>query len=835
MKSIFRNVFFLLGMLLVVLVMISAGLTYTYRQDLAREVKKKIQNTFNIDFQYQSVRFNYLTKPGELTLSFENAQFKALPVAPSVTEKTLLVAQHLHFSLNLAAVFRGQYLVEKVYVENAQVYLVSNTAQKANFDEIFKPNFSPVASKTDWHIQKYVFENIEVHYLTPQENHLYVIEQLNGNSTESKEKLPTFNWHGKLAKVQLNSENQLFWKEDNIKFSGTTQYQANKNLFTLSASQCTLKETNFLIEGSYQFTKATQHEVDVTFTGKNKDLGQIFALLPAAYYKEWQGFYSQGLVNFKGSWKGNWKRQEYPKFGIEFNAQNISIHSKHHVRRSIEQVSFEGTFDNGDKHTLSTSSLRIAKISGKIANKAFKGDFFLSNLRNPYLACYAEAGIDLAYWQEFYPLSIFQDLKGLLGFKINFDGEWAALKNTQDAASKKFLLEGMLELANLDFKLRSNPLIYKDLNLNLELVNNEAFIKQGNGKIGKTDLTLSGTLINLPAYLVSTAQPLLLNGALTSKKLYLDELLEKALVGLVEPNPTQPASGYCFQAPENIAFYLDCKMDSVAFRRLQTGAVRGGVSLKEKVFRTDNLNLKLAGGEVNLMGICNAEKNNFVRFDGRAIFADTNAEEVFYVFEDFSQNFIQHKNLKGRLDADIKGGLVFDQYLKIQPEHLVADIDSRLRKGEIKDLVLLKDVAKKVQATELETLKFEEMKNIIQIRNQTLFVPETELIGNNPILSLIGRATPDKGLDYKIKIPLRQNFVNPQASAIKNNQTVTYYLTLRGKASNFRLGFMDIEDKTKLEEVWSKEKRAYLNLFRKNSLTAEQLIPMDSISFGYFQ
>lgn len=821
------------SILLMMLFIISIALTYVYRQDIAMQVTQKINQTFKTEFEYQNFRFNYITKLGELTLSFEDVKFSPKD-SNKVSSNSIAEIEQLHFAIDFSAILQGNYEVQKIYIENAQIHLESNTKKQANYDDVWDLEMISSSSKMDWKVAEYQLINIKVVYINPQENYSFNIQKLKGNSVYSQS-ASNFEWNGNLSKFKFQAQNQVFWEEKEIPFSGKTTYNPSDKSIKLTQANFKLKETAFSIEGDYQIRSSKVHQVAFTFRGVNQDLSQLFAFLPEAYYKEWQGFASYGQVNFKGLWQGRWTRELYPNLEIDFSGQNIAINSKHNVRRSIEQLNFKGKFNNGDKNNLQTSSLRIDNISGIIGNRRFQGDFYLSNLLRPYVALNAEAGIDLAYWQEFYPMKDFQEIKGLLGFKVNFDGEWSEIKADKEPYEKKITLGGQLELANASFKFRNNPLEYQALNIRLNLVNNQAQIQQGTGKIGQSDFNLKGELLNLPSYLLDDSQSLIVNGVLNAHKIQLEELLQKALTGLVEPNPVQPSTtGYLFQAPERLELYVSCLIDSIVFRKFAAAQISGDIALKEKVFRTGNLNLNMAGGVMNFLGICNAQKEDFVRFDGRVILIDAEVEQVFYAFEDFSQQFIQSKNISGRVDTDIKGGLVFDRNLEIQFEHLVADVDSRTRNGELKDLVLMKDIARKVQATEIANLKFKEMKNIIQVRNQTIFIPETEIKTDNPTLSIIGRATLDKGLDYKIKVPLRQTFVNPQASAVlQNGNEVVYYLSVKGKAQNFRVSFMDISDKTQLEEHWNREKKSYLNLFKKTSLSDESF-PVDTVKISYF-
>ncbi|NJL14628.1 MAG: hypothetical protein HC913_17575 [Microscillaceae bacterium] len=829
MPRLLRRILIFFGIMAGVLLLLSIVLTYTYRQDAARQAKQYLEKILASRLTFASARLNYISKPGELTLSLREVQLRT-------PEGTIwLKAAQLRFGIQLYPLLRGQYVLNTCYLEEAEINLEIDAQGKNNFDQLH-PDFAAVVGlKFKNQLQGLTFKNVRFRYQNQvsQENYSVLISTLKAEAP-NRDWAKSSQWEAQLTDIILESAKKIYWQEKKASFKATLAYEAQRRSIRISPATFRLKETDFDLAGQYRLQSFEVHEIALRFGGKDQDLGPLLALLPEYYYREGQAFQVYGPLRFQGRWEGLWTRRQLPNFSLDFEAQNISLNSRHNVRRSIEQLSFRGNFNNGEQNGLRTASLRIENLQGILAQRRFKADFYLTNLQNPYLAFNLEAGIDLAYLHEFYPLRVFKKIKGLLGIKLNFDGEWQELMTDKSPEEKKITALGQIELAEVSAQAIEGGLDFENLSARLSLLNNTSTIQNLSGQAGNSDFQIQGQFQNLLAYFIFPQQILKLSGDLQARRIDLDALLQKNRPEPALSNPADPGSAYYFQLPEDWETHLNCQVDSLRFRKFVATKLRGNLVLKEKVLRTGNLSFNSAEGDWSLLAILNAQKDDFVRLDGRVLLQNAAVNQVLTSFENFSQTFVEAQNLKGLLQADVKFGFVFDRFLRLLGPTLVADIDCKVQNGQWQNWVLLQDVARKIQADELRNLAFEEMRNILQIRNQTLFIAETEIKGKRPLLSLIGRTTYDKGLDYTLKIPLRQALANPKASLVRiGPEEVVYFLSVKGKPQSFRVSFAEVPEQISLEDYWEREKKAYLNLFRKTSLDESPLFLPDTVRISY--
>ncbi|GAB4397787.1 MAG: hypothetical protein OHK0053_15030 [Microscillaceae bacterium] len=812
-----------------VLLLLSIVLTYTYRQDASRQAQQYLEKILDSKLTFTSVRLNYISKPGELTLTLYDVHLRA------PQGEDWLKAARLHFGIQLYPLFRGKYVLAKCYLENAEISLNIDSQGKSNFDQLSLLFQADARFKFKNQLQALYLKDVKLLYQNQltQEKNTALINSLSAKAL-SGEWAKGSKWEAQLEDIQLQAAQKTYWQEKKASFQATLALETRTGRIRVSPASFRLKETDFDLTGEYRLQSPGVHQVNLRFGGKNQDLGPLLALLPEYYYREGQAFQVFGPLRFQGRWEGLWTRRQSPNFSLDFEAQNISLSSRHNVRRSIEQLSFRGNFNNGEQNGLRTASLRIENLQGILAQRRFKADFYLTNLQNPYLAFNLEAGIDLAYLHEFYPLRAFKKINGLLGVKLNFDGEWQELMADKSPDEKKITAIGQLELAEVSAQPQAGGLDFEKLSARLGLLNNVSTIQSLSGQVGRSDFQIQGQFQNLLAYFIFPQQTLWLSGDLQAQQIDLEALLQKNRPEPALSNPADPGSAYYFQLPENWEAHLNCRVDSLRFRKFVATKLRGNLTLKEKVLRTGNLSFHNAEGNWSLLAILNAQKEDFIRLDGRVVLQNAAVGQVLTNFENFSQTFVKAQNIRGLLQADVKFGFVFDRHLRLKGPTLVADIDCKVQNGQWQNWVLLQDIARKIQADELRNLAFQEMRNILQIRNQTLFIVETEIKGTKPLLSLVGRTTYDKGLDYTLKIPLRQALANPKASLVRvGPEEVIYFLSVKGKPQSFRVSFAEVPAQISLEDYWEREKKTYMNLFRKTSLDESSLFLPDTVRISY--
>jgi hypothetical protein len=132
-------------------------------------------------------------------------------------------------------------------------------------------------------------------------------------------------------------------------------------------------------------------------------------------------------------------------------------------------------------------------------------------------------------------------------------------------------------------------------------------------------------------------------------------------------------------------------------------------------------------------------------------------DSIFYVFENFQQDFIQDKHLKGQTTADVNLEMTLNPNLRLFQETLTGDITASIKNGELNNFEPMKKLNRFLNDEGLSHLRFSELKNDIHIENKTVYIPQMEVRTNVTSLRLSGTHTFDQRIDYHVVAPLINN------------------------------------------------------------------------------
>jgi hypothetical protein len=168
-------------------------------------------------------------------------------------------------------------------------------------------------------------------------------------------------------------------------------------------------------------------------------------------------------------------------------------------------------------------------------------------------------------------------------------------------------------------------------------------------------------------------------------------------------------------------------------------------------------------------------------------------DSIFYVFENFQQDFIQDKHLKGQAHADVNMEMVLKPNLRLFPETLIADIGVVIKKGELNNFEPMQKLKRYIKDDGLSRLRFSDLKNEIHIENKTIYIPQMEVRTNVTSLKVSGTHTFDQHIDYRIITPLRQrgsmDLEAKDAIGDDGSGQSKLYLKITGTTGDYRIQY----------------------------------------------
>jgi hypothetical protein len=98
---------------------------------------------------------------------------------------------------------------------------------------------------------------------------------------------------------------------------------------------------------------------------------------------------------------------------------------------------------------------------------------------------------------------------------------------------------------------------------------------------------------------------------------------------------------------------------------------------------------------------------------------------------------------------------VLDKSLNFIPEAFEASILASVKEGKLINFGPMQSLSDYVNEKDLANLSFGELKNSIQIKNKTIYLPEMIIKSNVSEIQVQGTHTFDQVIDYKLLVPLK--------------------------------------------------------------------------------
>ena len=271
---------------------------------------------------------------------------------------------------------------------------------------------------------------------------------------------------------------------------------------------------------------------------------------------------------------------------------------------------------------------------------------------------------------------------------------------------------------------------------------------------------------------------------------------------------------------------FNCDVSALRYKRFYAANLKGDLLVKNEMAVSRNVKFNSMGGDVAFSGIVDAKNNKAIDVVSTFRLNGIHADSIFYVFENFDQNFIVDSHLKGKAYADVSLEFTLNQNLKLYQETLVSDISTSIKGGELNNFEPMKKLNKYLNDEGLSKLRFSEIKNDIHIENKTVYIPQMEVRTNVTSIKISGTHTFDQRIDYRLVAPLRndKNITSVEAKqALQEDGTgqSKLFLKIVGTTDDYRVVYDSESVKKKIASDLKNEVQELKEAF-KNKGTKEK-------------
>lgn len=652
----------------------------------------------------------------------------------------LFKAKTVSFSLNALDAMKGKYSIQGLRIDESETHLKIDENGKTNF-AIFKESTNKTNDNIgfDLHKVKLTRTNVVYQDLKLRQHHEFESEDLIA-SVKSVKHIYHIEAKGDvlIGKITFKKLSLLEKKKFNV--DTVIDYDDENKNVGIRKSTLNLGKSDFEVEGDYNFKDRDM--INVAVLGKNTTIQTVLSLLPENLTDKVKEYESRGDVYFSLTMKGEMQK---PFMSVSFGCKNASIFHPNYQSK-IEEANLQGSFASPVLTDFSQAEIFLKNFSGKLNGKEFKANLSIQNFEDPHVALEFKGDIDAGSIQNFYPIENVKNISGMVAAEFSIEGRTSLLKKKSTA--QQVQTSGSLELKNISFTSGKQNIHFEDINGALHFDKADIAMSNVTGRLDRSDFLLNGFLKNVITYVLFENQPIGIEADLKSNFLDLDQLFA---LGIGESG----SKDFGFVISPNLHLNFNCDVKSMKYKRFTPREIKGDLLVKNQVAVSRHLVFKAMGGMIEGGGIVEAKNKKVIDVSSSFQLTGIYIDSAFYVFENFYQNFIEAKHLKGQTNATVGFEMSLDEKLKLFSETLTADISALIKNGELNNFEPMQRLNKYVDDDALSHLRFADLRNDIHIENKTIFIPQMEVKSNASAISLSGTHSFDQHIDYRVIAPLR--------------------------------------------------------------------------------
>ena len=756
-RRILFGILFSLLSLLLLLVVIAAFFDKQVSQQLVAEINKNLKTELRVG----DASLSLLSGFPAASINLSQVRLK------DALGGQLLVAEELSFKFDLLSLFGDDLKIHSFRLRDGAIRILVNRAGKSNTD-IFKEEKNtkkPAAESTlRLALEKAELQNIAVLYdnIPTRQTAEMLVDQASANGNFSAQQF-RLSSQAALKIYRLDSDSSRYLAGQKLRYDAVLAVDLKRGVYALQNVELSLGGNIFNVEG-LAVTKPDATELNFKLLSQEGDISMIANLLPGAYHAYFKDFQSSGNYSCSGTVKGRLSKTETPAISFEVALRDGKVSSEK-LQSPLRNVSFRARYNAQPD---GSGEFELADFKGDFGGQALSFSLKVNQLDDPVIDFRANGALPLDAAYGLFDNELITAGDGLVRLnRLTVQGRYADMTSMRRVSQVSAAGEIQFDHAALTYN--KVPLLAETGFLRLE--DNEFQLDSFVFRAGKSDFLLDGSAKNLLPVLFSdslnTADALLeFSAKLRSQNFDVDQIIDLFTVQttvseaggeVVLDSLKKEKNAERSLAMDKLKGMFDANISSLKYGKIEGKNFNGRLEF-------DHNNLNISGQTFAMKGELALDGN--ARFDlkpslkMRITARNLELQTMLAQCENFGQEVITDANMRGRLNGRVVIWSYWDDTGVFDFKRLYALADMQATNGELLGVKMFEDFSTFVHIEDLRRIKFTDLQNYLEIKNQRLYLPVMLLQSNALNMTLSGEHTFENDIDYKIKINAGQVLLN---------------------------------------------------------------------------
>ncbi len=738
-KRLIKRIFWFFVLSFLAISIVGVSLAYIYEDEVKQYAIAQINEHTKTKIKVEDIELSFLRRFPMAALDFKNVQMEE--ALEKGTPGILLMAEHIYLKFNVIDLLQKRIILKKLEIDAAKLNLVVFKDGSDNY-HIFK-NTQSDNSDFLLELDKLTLKNSILHYTN------YASQQnldMSVKKTELSGRFSTKAFHinlsGNTQIEQYRSENLIMIQEKSLKVDVNFGLDSTSDSYLIKKGNITYNGIPLDISGSIKNQKQGVL-LDLKMNSKKLLVSKLVNSLPQNYKARFKDYTLKGNVQINAAVKGAAVARSVPNINIRVLLEQGKILHKP-TSTEINNIHFNLAYNNGSKHSLHTSVIKVSGFGFSMASGTFKGRLQLNDFIHTKVRLQVSANLDLEQFIKFTgKLYGIKELGGHADLELNLSADIKGLVGNEDFSSSNMNYKANIKMQGAKLRHSASNVLYENINGSLR-INPYSIV------IEPTDLQVNGHTHHIRAEISNyrnwAADPehnkLRIRSAADISSLSYDDILR--IIG-----DSEDSDG---TFPTYLDLQINFKADTFLWENMVARQASGFFSIRNQSMSFDNIRFRSFGGDIQ--GSC-IIKNSVP--DKKPIFAKGSLNHVdinrlFQDFHNFDQSLIKDKNIKGKLTADFTFNAHFDRNWEVVSSSIILQSKVKINGGELNNVKELNALSNYTRIKDFSHITFSELQNTIQVRNDTIIIPDMKVQSNKLDLDIAGINTFDLSYDYHISV-----------------------------------------------------------------------------------
>lgn len=778
---------------------LGVSVSVLFSEKIEDAVIQNLTNQTENKIEVQNVEFKIFENFPYSSVSISNLYIKE---SEKFEEDTLLYAKKANVKFSIVKFLLNQITIDNISIINGKVSLKIDANNNKNYNILSKSDKKNKALE----LNKIELINTKFEFKSSKIQSKISLNCSKISITVKNKKSFNLQINGKAYSQEITVYEKNYIENKNLKLNLNYSLIDRKSILKSSVLQ--IENLDFLLDGSID----SKNVIKLDFTANKHSISSLMQHTPNHLKGIYTSIIADGSVNYQGSVTGEIAKKKNPNLDINYRIENGNFETKKYPFY-LDKISCVGTIKNGEDNNFQTSQIIFKNFYANTKKGNIEGDFEIMNLNDYFLNAEFNSVWDMNEANYYFINSPFIECKGIINANTKYNGK-ISFDNDFNIHFLNAKHRSDIELSKLSFFYNNYPLEIKVNNSKCQILNDTISVLNSQINILDSDLRFDGEIHNLfNNILVDSTKVVHVIGDLTSTTFNLKSLISN--------NDKENKLAQAYDMPSIFNLDLKTSINSLAYNNIYPNQINCHLIYKDNAVSTKDLRMNLLSGQMLFNGKFYKNTQNNFKLTGNIKLENIDVKKTFSAFNNFGQDFIKAKHIKGISSASIICNITLNKFLEIDLDKINIDSKVSIERGELIDFKPLESLSNYVKLDDLAHIKFSKLENEIKIKDKIISIPNMEIKSSALSLIISGKHFFNQEYNYKISLLLSDLLAKRfrKKETDFNNQDSTSLLK-----TNLQLRMVGDEENSEISFEKLKIKENLKNEIKKEILDVKKII-----------